>query len=127
MLKERLHSNALSLAELDRIFGQLAEALQYAHENGVIHRDIKPSNVMLDKRGSVFLTDFGVAKMLEGSSSLTATGTITGTPDYISPEQAQGLKADGYVYSLGIVLFEMLTGHVSLEAETPLAARQPRP
>ena len=122
-LKERLKNNALSLAEIDRIFSQLADALQYAHENGVIHRDIKPSNVMLDKRGSVFLTDFGVAKMLEGSSSLTATGTVTGTPDYMSPEQAQGLKVDGRsdVYSLGIVLFEMLTGHVPFEAETPLA------
>ncbi len=122
-LKERLKSNALTLAEIDRIFSQLADALQYAHENGVIHRDIKPSNVMLDKRGSVFLTDFGVAKMLESSSSLTATGTVTGTPDYMSPEQAQGLKVDGRsdVYSLGIVLFEMLTGRVPFEAETPLA------
>lgn len=122
-LKERLKSNALTLAEIDRIFSQLADALQYAHENGVIHRDIKPSNVMLDKRGSVFLTDFGVAKMLEGSSNLTVTGTVTGTPDYMSPEQAQGLKVDGRsdVYSLGIVLFEMLTGRVPFEAETPLA------
>jgi ligand-binding sensor domain-containing protein/tRNA A-37 threonylcarbamoyl transferase component Bud32 len=122
-LKERLKSNALTLAEIDRLFTQLADALQYAHENGVIHRDIKPSNVMLDKRGAVFLTDFGVAKMLEGSSSLTATGTVTGTPDYMSPEQAQGLKVDARsdVYSLGIVLFEMLTGHVPFEAETPLA------
>lgn len=122
-LKERLKASPLTLPEVDRIFGQLADALQYAHENGVIHRDIKPSNVMLDKRGSVFLTDFGVAKMLEGSSNLTATGTVTGTPDYMSPEQAQGLKADqrSDVYSLGIVLFEMLTGRVPFEAETPLA------
>ncbi len=122
-LKERLKTNALTLAEIDRLFSQLADALQYAHENGVIHRDIKPSNVMLDKRGTVFLTDFGVAKMLEGSSGLTATGTVTGTPDYMSPEQAQGLKVDNRsdVYSLGIVLFEMLTGHVPFEAETPLA------
>jgi len=122
-LKERLRANALTLGEIDRLFSQLADALQYAHENGVIHRDIKPSNVMLDKRGDVFLTDFGVAKMLEGSSGLTATGTVTGTPDYMSPEQAQGMKVDNRsdVYSLGIVLFEMLTGHVPFEAETPLA------
>lgn len=122
-LKERLKASPLTLPETDRIFSQLADALQYAHENGVIHRDIKPSNVMLDKRGSVFLTDFGVAKMLEGSSNLTATGAVTGTPDYMSPEQAQGLKVDGRsdVYSLGIVLFEMLTGRVPFEAETPLA------
>jgi maltose-binding protein MalE/tRNA A-37 threonylcarbamoyl transferase component Bud32 len=122
-LKERLESGTLPVKEIDRIFSQLADALEYAHENGVIHRDIKPSNAMLDKRGDVFLTDFGVAKMLEGTSGLTATGTVTGTPAYMSPEQAQGLKVDqrSDIYSLGIVLFEMLTGHVPFEAETPMA------
>ena len=122
-LKERLASEPLPIAEIDRIFNQLADALQYAHENGVIHRDIKPSNAMLDKRGDVFLTDFGVAKMLEGSSGLTATGTVTGTPAYMSPEQAMGNKADprSDIYSLGVVLFEMLTGRVPFEAETPMA------
>ena len=122
-LKEHLRNGPLALPEVDRIFTQLTDALQYAHENGVIHRDIKPSNAMLDKRGDIFLTDFGVAKILEGTSGLTATGTITGTPDYMSPEQAQGLKIDARsdVYSLGILLFEMLTGHVPFEAETPLA------
>ena len=122
-LKERLAAGPLSLQEVDQIFGELADALAYAHENGVIHRDIKPSNAMLDKRGDVFLTDFGVAKILEGSAGLTATGAVTGTPAYMSPEQAQGLKVDprSDIYSLGIVLFEMLTGHVPFEAETPLA------
>ena len=122
-LKERLAASPLTLTEIDRIFTQLADALTYAHENGVIHRDIKPSNAMLDRRGDIFLTDFGVAKIVEGSSHLTATGTITGTPAYMSPEQAQGQKADqrSDIYSLGIVLFEMLTGRVPFEAETPLA------
>jgi ligand-binding sensor domain-containing protein/predicted Ser/Thr protein kinase len=122
-LTERLDAGQLALPDIDRIFSQLADALEYAHENGVIHRDIKPSNAMLDKRGDVFLTDFGIAKMLEGSSGLTATGAITGTPAYMSPEQAQGQKVDqrSDIYSLGIVLFEMLTGRVPFEAETPLA------
>jgi ligand-binding sensor domain-containing protein/tRNA A-37 threonylcarbamoyl transferase component Bud32 len=122
-LNERLDAGQLSLPEIDRIFSQLTEALEYAHENGVIHRDIKPSNAMLDRRGDVFLTDFGIAKMLEGTSALTATGAITGTPAYMSPEQAQGQKVDqrSDIYSLGIVLFEMLTGRVPFEAETPMA------
>ena len=122
-LTEHLDTGQLALPEIDRIFSQLADALEYAHENGVIHRDIKPSNTMLDKRGEVFLTDFGIAKMLEGSSGLTATGAITGTPAYMSPEQAQGQKVDqrSDIYSLGVVLFEMLTGRVPFEAETPLA------
>lgn len=121
-LKERLAA-PISLAEVDRIFTQLANALQYAHDNGVIHRDIKPSNAMLDKLGDIFLTDFGVAKILEGSAQLTATGAITGTPAYMSPEQARGDKADrrSDIYSLGVVLFEMLTGRVPFEAETPMA------
>jgi len=122
-LKERLAAGQLTLPEIDHIFTQLANALEYAHEKGVIHRDIKPSNAMLDKRGDVFLTDFGVAKMLEGSSALTATGAVTGTPAYMSPEQAQGHKVDqrSDIYSLGVMLFEMLTGRVPFEAETPMA------
>ncbi len=122
-LKDRLEAGPLPLPEINRIFIQLVEALGYAHENGIIHRDIKPSNAMLDKRGEVFLTDFGIAKLVEGSPQFTATGAITGTPAYMSPEQAQGLKIDqrSDLYSIGIVLYEMITGHVPYEAETPLA------
>lgn len=122
-LTERLDAGLLTLEEIDHIFSQLTDALGYAHEKGVIHRDIKPSNAMLDNRGDVFLTDFGIAKIIEGSAGLTATGAITGTPSYMSPEQAQGKKVDqrSDIYSLGIMLFEMLTGRVPFEAETPMA------
>lgn len=122
-LQDRLLRGLLELVEVDSIFSQLADALSYAHENGLIHRDIKPSNAILDRRGTVFLTDFGIAKLVEGSPQFTATGAITGTPAYMSPEQAQGLKVDlrSDIYSLGIVLYEMVTGKVPFDAETPMA------
>lgn len=122
-LKERLTSGPISMPEIDHIFTQLADALAYAHENGVIHRDIKPTNAMLDKRNQVFLTDFGIAKLIEGSPEFTATGAVTGTPAYMSPEQVHGLKLDPRtdIYSLGIMLYEMITGRVPFEAETPMA------
>ena len=123
-LKERVTAKPLTLDDIDRIFSEVADALGYAHQHGVIHRDIKPSNILIDKNGSTFLTDFGIAKILEeGSPQYTSTGAITGTPAYMSPEQAQGEKLDprSDIYALGIVLYEMVTGRVPFEAETPLA------
>ena len=122
-LKDRIQRGDLSLNESDKLFTQLAGALAYAHEMNVIHRDIKPSNAMVNSRGELFLTDFGIAKLLESTAQFTATGAITGTPAYMSPEQAQGDKLDARsdIYSLGIVLYEMVTGKVPFEAETPLA------
>lgn len=122
-LSDRIKAGNLSPTDIDRIIRQLLDALGYAHEKGVIHRDIKPSNVMIDRRGDVFLTDFGIAKLVEGTAEFTATGAITGTPAYMSPEQAQGKPLDirSDIYSLGIVLYEMITGRVPFEAETPLA------
>ncbi|MCJ7533837.1 MAG: serine/threonine protein kinase [Anaerolineales bacterium] len=116
----------LPLEVTDQFFTQLADALQYAHEQGIIHRDIKPGNVLVDRRGNVFLTDFGIAKLMEGSVQFTPSGAITGTPAYMSPEQAEGEKLDprSDVYSLAIVLYEMLTGRVPFEAETPVTALQ---
>ncbi|HRQ37073.1 MAG TPA: serine/threonine-protein kinase [Chloroflexota bacterium] len=122
-LKDKVDQGTLPLAEVDRLFTQLASALAYAHENGVIHRDLKPSNVLVDAQGNVFLTDFGIARLLEGNSKFTQTDAIMGTPAYISPEQAQGQRADqrADIYALGIILYEMLTGQVPFTADTPLA------
>jgi serine/threonine protein kinase len=114
----------LPLGEIDHLFTQLAEALSYAHGFGIIHRDLKPSNALIDSHGNVFLTDFGIAKLLESASPrLTQTDAIMGTPAYISPEQARADKVDqrSDIYSLGIILYEMVTGRVPFVAETPLA------
>lgn len=122
-LKEKMESHPLSLNEIDRIFTQLADALSYAHGRGVIHRDLKPSNALIDSQGNLFLTDFGIAKLLENTSHFTKTDTVMGTPAYISPEQAQGQVVDrrSDIYSLGIILYEMVTGRVPYMADTPLA------
>jgi ligand-binding sensor domain-containing protein len=122
-LKDRLQAGPLPPEDIDRYFLQLADALDYAHAHGVVHRDLKPSNVLLDQRGDLFLTDFGIAKLLETDSSFTGTGALIGTPAYMSPEQAQGLPVDRRtdIYSLGIMLYEMVVERLPFEADTPLA------
>ena len=101
----------LPLRDIVNITHQLASALGYAHAHGIIHRDIKPANVLIDKRGKAKLTDFGIAAALD-EASITSTGQVIGTPEYMSPEQACGTKLDGRsdLYSVGIILYEMLTG-----------------
>ena len=101
----------LPLRDIVSITEQLASALAFAHAHGIIHRDIKPANVMVDARGKTKLTDFGIAAALD-EASITSTGQVIGTPEYMSPEQACGTKLDGRsdLFSAGILLYEMLTG-----------------
>jgi ligand-binding sensor domain-containing protein/tRNA A-37 threonylcarbamoyl transferase component Bud32 len=105
------------------LVAQVAEALAYAHAEGVVHRDIKPANILLDRDGSALLADFGIAKIVAGASDLTADGALIGTPLYMAPEQAQGRPADARtdIYALGVVLYELVAGRRPYEAETPLA------
>ena len=102
---------------------QVAEGLQAVHEAGVIHRDLKTPNIMLDSAGVARLMDFGVAKRSGDGSGATATGQILGTPEYMSPEQAQGKKVDfrSDIYALGIVTYEIFTGRVPFHGETPIS------
>ncbi len=110
----------LTLAQVSNLIGQIASALSYAHQQGVIHRDVKPGNVLMDGDW-VLLTDFGLAKMTEASVNLTGTGVGIGTPSYMSPEQGQGKAVDHRtdIYALGVILYEMLTGQIPHKADTP--------
>ncbi len=123
------------LAELSRMGQQMsageslylarkvAAAMQVAHQQEIVHRDLKPSNILLRFDGEPVLTDLGIAALDTGASRLTQTGSVMGTPHYMSPEQALGRHADGRsdIYSLGIILYELLTGHVPFAADSPLA------
>ena len=119
-LQSRLRARGrLDLPETIRLLEQVASALDHAHANQVVHRDVKPANIMIEPSGQVKVMDFGIAK-LETAANLTSTGLIMGTPNYMSPEQARGLKVDGRsdLFSLGCVLYECLTGTRPFQAES---------
>jgi serine/threonine protein kinase len=122
-LREMIASGPLPLNQALRIVEEVAEALGYAHRQGVTHRDVKSANVLVDQNGVALLTDFGIAKVLEESNQLTGTGVALGTPYYMAPEQVQGKPVDGRtdIYSLGVMLYELVTGRRPFVAETPLA------
>ena len=102
---------------------QIARGLAFAHENGFVHRDVKPQNVLLNGDGEAKVTDFGIARSLDVKHGVTQTGTVLGTSDYIAPEQAQGQRVDEHtdIYSLGIVLYEMLIGAVPFTGDNFVA------
>ncbi len=113
-LEQRLKEGPFSPEQAAAIVGELADALQYAHEQGVVHRDVKPSNIILDSQQRAHVMDFGLAKRDTGDLTMTSDGRVLGTPAYMSPEQAAGasheVDARSDIYSLGVVLYEMLTG-----------------
>jgi predicted Ser/Thr protein kinase len=114
--------NKQTLTEAIHIVGEIGQALSYAHSRQMIHRDVKPANVLLEKSGRVILTDFGIAKILTGPS-YTVTGATIGTPSYMSPEQGLGRPGDhrSDIYALGVMLYQLATGQLPYEADTPLA------
>ena len=125
-LRERIARGPLGQQEAGEILAQLASALQFAHDHGILHRDIKPSNILLkdeenERHGHVYLADFGLAKGVEEVSDLTLTGCLIGTPEYMAPELADGPAiTSSDIYALGIVLYQMLTGSLPFKGSTPI-------
>ncbi len=112
----------LTLEEAASFIDQIASALQYAHNQGMVHRDVKPSNILLRPDGYAYLVDFGLAKAIMGGEALTTSGAMVGTPEYMAPEQSNGVndyRSD--IYSLGVISYQMLTGRVPFMAESPVA------
>lgn len=123
-LRERLMQGKMKPEEAGIILHQLADALAYAHKQGVIHRDIKPPNILLDTTDAshIYLADFGIAKMLEEGSDITQTGFLVGTPEYMAPELAEKPEsASSDIYAVGVLLYQMLTGRLPFTGTSPLA------
>jgi hypothetical protein len=123
-LAQRLARGPLPPREAAALMVKVAEAIEFAHQHGVIHRDLKPGNILLDRNGNPRVTDFGLAKRLQSDSGLTGSGQIMGTPSYMPPEQAEGSRGEvgpaADVYALGATLYELLTGRPPFRADTPL-------
>ena len=134
-LHDRVARGQVTLEGSQRWITQVASALDFAHRQGVIHRDVKPSNVMIDENGNALLADFGLARLVEGTGTLTGS-MLMGTPAFVSPEQGRGARLDGRSdqYSLGVILYQIATGRLPFDADTPMATvlmhiqeRVPRP
>ncbi|MCZ7575001.1 MAG: serine/threonine-protein kinase [Ardenticatenaceae bacterium] len=123
LAQERARGKTISLGEIVRLLGRVAGALDYAHAKGAVHRDIKPTNILFTAHGEPVLTDFGIVKILDATLQLSAAGSVLGSPAYMSPEQAASRVVDSRsdLYSLGVVLYEMVTGRVPFEGQSPTA------
>jgi len=121
-LTNRMKIGPLTIQEVANLFGCLAPALDEAHAKGIIHRDLKPGNILFDQYGEPYISDFGIAKIAATQANVTGSA-ILGTPAYMSPEQAQGEGIDGRsdIYSLGVILFELLTGQQPYHGDTPMS------
>ncbi len=123
-LSQRLAGGPLSAREATELMVKVAEAIEYAHQRGVIHRDLKPANILVDAKGNPRVTDFGLAKKIQGDSGLTGSGQIMGTPSYMPPEQAGGKRGEvgpaADVYALGATLYALVTGRPPFQAATAM-------
>jgi len=123
-LAQKIQKGPVDVSTAVRIVSAIARAVEYLHKQGIVHRDLKPSNILLDVQGEPYLTDFGLAKIFSSDVQMTATGVIAGTPAYMAPEQAAGRSREigpaADVYSLGAILYELLTGQPPFLEENPL-------
>lgn len=120
-LRDLIREQNLSPQLIRKIVQAVGEALEHAHAHGILHRDVKPSNILIDQAERIYLTDFGLARIASNTESTLSQDMMVGSPQYVSPEQAKGEPVDARtdVYSFGIVIYEMLTGRVPFQSETP--------